>query len=398
MQTVYASEPLPSKVSKTVFLAGPTPRYDETKPVEEQTPSWRPEALRLLKEAGFDGHVFIPEAREGKIKDYVAQIKWEQAALNASDVILFWIPREMVKMPALTTNNEYGIWSTLDPARVFLGAPEGAPHVSYQFKVAEQNDIPSFRKLEELVKAVVAHLGVGAEREGGAAKVPLHIWKTASFQAWYQAQTKAGIQLCDATVKFVFRPVPKFVLFWALKVDMFIPSENRHKTNEVVISRPDVCLTVAWHRPKDAAPEDTLFALIREYRVPAVSEDAFAWENPGGSSFKPGKDPYQTAADELKEELGLAFDAARVKIHSARQVASTLSAHRSHVYSVELNSEEVAALQKLEADGATFGVAEETEKTYPRVRSLKQIREGRFADWSTIGIIHTVMFDCGVMK
>jgi 8-oxo-dGTP pyrophosphatase MutT (NUDIX family) len=177
---------------------------------------------------------------------------------------------------------------------------------------------------------------------------------------------------------------------------MFVPSENRHKTNEVVISRPDVCLTVAWHRPKDASPEDTLFALIREYRTPAVSEDAFAWENPGGSSFKPDKDPYKTAADELKQELGLEFDASRVKVHSARQVASTLSAHRAHVYSVELTAEEIAALQKLEADGTSFGVAEETEKTYPRVRSLKEIRAGRFADWSTIGIVCTVLFDCGV--
>ncbi|HEY9774532.1 MAG TPA: nucleoside 2-deoxyribosyltransferase domain-containing protein [Planktothrix sp.] len=391
MQIVYAQEALPSKITKTVFLAGPTPRHQKTR-------SWRPDALKLLEEAGFDGHVFVPEGRDGKFGDYTKQIEWEQRALNASDVILFWIPRKVRVMPGFTTNNEFGIWSTLDPARVFLGAPKGAPHTNYQFKVAEQNDIPSFRKLDELCQAVVKHLGAGAEREAGACKVPLHVWKAASFQAWYQAQTKAGIQLHDATVKFIFRPVPKFVLFWALKVDMYIPSENRHKTNEVVISRPDVCLTVAWHRPKDAEPQDTLFALIREYRTPAVSEDAFAWENPGGSSFKPGKDPKQTAADELKEELGLEFDAARVKVHCARQVASTLSAHRSHVYSVELTAEEIASLQKQEADGATFGNADETEKTYPRVRSLKQIRDGRFADWSTIGIVTTVLFDCGVLK
>jgi 8-oxo-dGTP pyrophosphatase MutT (NUDIX family) len=274
---------------------------------------------------------------------------------------------------------------------VFFGAPETAVHVSYQQKTSVKSDIPTFKTLEDLVKGVVTTLGAGAERKGGATQVPLHIWKTASFQNWYKAQTAAGIELHGAQVKWVLRIGPKFVLYWALKVDMFVPSENRHKTNEVVISRPDVCLTVAWHRPKDSARDETLFALIREYRTPAVSEDAFAWENPGGSSFKPDKDPYKTAADELKQELGLEFDVSRVKLHGARQIAATLSGHRAHVYSVELTSEEVAALRKLEADGVSFGVASETERTYPRVRSLKEINAGHFVDWATLGILTTVM-------
>lgn len=389
MHVVYANEALPSKVTKSLFLAGPSPR-------DAETPSWRPDALKALEAAGYDGHVFYPEPREGAKPDYDSQMKWEQDAMNASDVVFFWIPREMKKMPALTTNNEFGIWSTLDPARVFLGAPEGAPHTSYQFKVAAQNNIPSFRDLNLLAKAVTEYLGTGAEREDGSCQVPLHIWKTASFQNWYKAQTKAGIKLCGAQVKWVLRIGPKFVLYWSLKVDMFVPSENRHKTNEVVISRPDVCLTVAWHRPEGKPASETLFALIREYRTPAVSDDGFAWENPGGSSFKPDKDPYQTAASELKQELGLEFDAKRVKIHCGRQIASTLSAHRAHVYSVNLTADEVATLQKLEAEGKYFGVEAETERTYPRVRSLAQISAERFCDWATIGILHTVMADCGI--
>ncbi len=229
-------------------------------------------------------------------RNYVQQMQWEADCLNCSDAILFWVPRDMTKMPGLTTNTEFGVWAAQDPARVFFGAPESAVHVSYQQKTAVKSDIPTFKTLEDLVKGVVAALGAGAERKSGATQVPLHIWKTASFQNWYKAQTAAGIELHGAQVKWVLRIGPKFVLYWALKVDMFVPSENRHKTNEVVISRPDVCLTVAWHRPKDSAKDETLFALIREYRTPAVSEDAFAWENPGGSSFKPDKDPYKTAA------------------------------------------------------------------------------------------------------
>lgn len=387
MQIVYAGEALPTKMTKSVFLAGPTPR-------DKDVPSWRPDAIKMLEQAGFDGHVFVPEARDGVRPDYVNQMQWELDAMNTSDVVLFWIPRDMQTMPALTTNNEFGIWSAQDSGRVYLGAPEGAPHTSYQFKIAAQNDIPSFKDLGEMVKAITAYLGAGAERERGACQVPLHIWRTPSFQSWYKAQTKAGIELHGAKVKWVLRIAPDFVLYWELKVDMFIPSENRHKTNEVVISRPDVCLTVAWHRPEGAALEDTVFALVREYRTPAVSEDAFAWENPGGSSFKPDKDPFKTAADELKQELGLEFDATRVAAHGSRQIASTLSAHRAHVYSVNLTKEEVAALRKLEADGTCFGVASETERTYPRVRSLKEMRQGNFVDWATLGIVTTVLEEC----
>lgn len=386
MQIIYACEPLPSSMKKAVFLAGPTPR-------EKDVSSWRPYALRILEDSGFDGHVFVPEARDGVRPDYVNQMQWELDAMNSSDVVLFWIPRDMKTMPALTTNNEFGIWSTLDAGRVFLGAPEGAPHTSYQFKLAAQNDIPSFTDLGEMVKAIVAYLGDGAQREGGACQVPLHIWKTASFQNWFRAQAGAGIELHGAKVKWVLRIGPKFVLYWALKVDMYVPSENRHKTNEVVISRPDICLTVAWHRKQGAALEDTVFALIREYRTPAVSSDGFAWEAPGGSSFKPDKDPAQTAADELKQELGLEFDAGRVRMHGARQIAATLSAHRAHVYSVELTADEVSALLKLEASGTCFGVASETERTYPRVRSLKEMREGAFVDWATLGIVTAVLAD-----
>jgi 8-oxo-dGTP pyrophosphatase MutT (NUDIX family) len=384
MQVIHAGESIPSTIVKSIFLAGPTPRHKDT-------PSWRPEALRLLGEIGYDGVVFVPEARDGVRPDYVQQMQWELDAQNSSDVIVFWIPRDMATMPALTTNTEYGIWASLDPARLFVGAPDGAAHVSYQLKYAAKNDVPTFDDLAALLKAVTTSLGDGAERKSGSTQVPLHIWKTASFQNWYKAQTKAGIELHGAQVKWVLRIGAKFGLYWALKVDMFVPSENRHKTNEVVISRPDVCLTVAWHRPAGAAPEETLFALIREYRTPAVSDDGFAWENPGGSSFNPDKDPRQTAASELKQELGLEFDAARVRLHGARQIAATLSGHRAHVYSVELSAEEVAALRKLEADGASFGVASESERTYPRVRSLREINEANFVDWATIGILTTVL-------
>jgi len=100
MHVVYALEPLPTAVHSTIFLAGPTPR-------DKRTPSWRPEALRLLSASGYTGHVFVPEAADGEWTDnWAAQVAWEEAALHRADCIVFWVPRDMQTLPGLTTNIE----------------------------------------------------------------------------------------------------------------------------------------------------------------------------------------------------------------------------------------------------------------------------------------------------
>lgn len=59
MQIVYAQEKYPHELtlSKSIFIAGPTPR-------DESTKSWRPEAIKYLEDIGYDGTVYIPEARD----------------------------------------------------------------------------------------------------------------------------------------------------------------------------------------------------------------------------------------------------------------------------------------------------------------------------------------------
>jgi hypothetical protein len=89
VQVVHAHESAPEVLRGSIFLAGPTPR-------DAATPSWRPEALRLLAAAGFDGVVFVPEPRDGAwARDYHGQIAWEEAHLHMADVVLFWLPREL---------------------------------------------------------------------------------------------------------------------------------------------------------------------------------------------------------------------------------------------------------------------------------------------------------------
>lgn len=55
MELIYAREELPKKVTKSVFLAGPTLRSGHP----EDMHSWREDAIKYLEELEFDGHVYI---------------------------------------------------------------------------------------------------------------------------------------------------------------------------------------------------------------------------------------------------------------------------------------------------------------------------------------------------
>jgi 8-oxo-dGTP pyrophosphatase MutT (NUDIX family) len=94
---------------------------------------------------------------------------------------------------------------------------------------------------------------------------------------------------------------------------------------------------------------------------------------------------------EVKEETGLAIDAARFRFHESRQLVGPLSVHKAHVFSVELTEEEMAALRAQEVANTTHGVAAETEVTAIRVRKLGDVFAAPFADWSTLGILAAVL-------
>ncbi len=381
MQIVYANQSLPESWTKSIFLAGPTPR-------SEDTPSWRPEALRILEESGYDGVVFIPEsANKEWLRDYTAQVEWEERCLHLADCILFWIPRDMKTMPALTTNTEWGVWQ--DSGKVVFGAPPEAEKVTYQRYYAKKLDVSISDTLRDTVKAAMEMTGAGALRVGGEKEIPLYIWKTLHFQSWHQAQRRAGNRLDGARVQWTFRvgPQRKFVFFYALHVNVHIANENRNKTNEVVIARPDIATIVMYRR--GAALDDSDVVLIREFRSPAATGDGFVWEVPGGSSFKPKGDPLGVVAEECREETGLKLDAARMRRHESRQMVATLSAHKAHLFSVEITEEELNLLRA--ERGVAHGVVEDTERTYVEVMKLGEIRKKSDVDWSMLGMILSVL-------
>jgi hypothetical protein len=121
MQLVFADDVLPQQVRKTIFLAGPNPRYKDGDAIQT---TWRHNAIEYLEHRGFDGHVFIPLPKGsffgdyvvGAVSDYDHQIKWEDEAMARADVILFYVPRSN-ELQGLTTNIEFGRY--LDSGRIF---------------------------------------------------------------------------------------------------------------------------------------------------------------------------------------------------------------------------------------------------------------------------------------
>lgn len=383
MHIIYAKESIPLTLKKSVFLAGPTPRTEDAR-------SWRPEAIKFFEEFGFDGIIFSPEPRDSKWQgNYIDQVEWEEQCLNMADCVLFWIPRELKNMPAFTTNDEWGAWK--NSGKAVFGAPEDAVRVRYQKHYANKLMAPNASTLHETVQKAVEMIGDGAVRANGERYVPLYIWNTQHFQNWYKAQTNAGNRLDWAKVEWTFRVGPKrnFVFFWVLHVHVFIAKEGRQKTNEVVFARPDIATVVMYKRGQMLNQEDADIVLVREFRSPSASSDGYVWEIPGGSSFKPEKAPQKLAADECREETGLEINASRVRHHEARQLVATLSAHKAHLFSVEINEEELEWLKSQK--GFAHGVVEDTERTYVEVMKLGDITAENKVDWSMLGMILSVV-------
>jgi len=143
MNVVYALQELP----KVIFLAGPTPR-------SQDVPSWRPRALAILNQHRFAGTVLVPEQPDWASHDnYDGQIEWEWAGLDRASAIVFWVPRDLVDMPAFTTNVEFGL--SVASGKAILGFPAGSPKTKYLEALARRYNTPVFHDLEELLMAAM---------------------------------------------------------------------------------------------------------------------------------------------------------------------------------------------------------------------------------------------------
>lgn len=147
MQVLYAHEKLKKPVTQSIFLAGPSPRGKEQY-------NWRPEALRLLRDIGFEGTVFIPLPRNGQwSRDYDGQIEWELKHLEMASIIVFWIPRDLEALPAFTTNVEFGLY--VKSGKIVLGFPEGTPKMRYLEYVGKKNNVSVYHTIEETLRSAI---------------------------------------------------------------------------------------------------------------------------------------------------------------------------------------------------------------------------------------------------
>jgi 8-oxo-dGTP pyrophosphatase MutT (NUDIX family) len=379
MDIIYAKEPYPTTVTKTLFLAGPTPR-------DKTIPSWRPEALKILNLLGFDGHVFVPEDRSGIMRgSYDDQVEWEEEGLHRADCIVFWVPREMSTMPGLTTNEEYGQWKT--SGKVVFGAPPEAEKVRYQQYYAKRLGVPVERTLENTLRQAMMQVKRGAFREDGECCVPLRVWNLASFQAWYQSQKKAGNRLNGGRMVGAFPLGNRTPFFWFFHANIHVKDENRNKWNEIVLARPDVSQVVLFHRRAGAPMTETRVVLVKEFRSTGRTQDGFVRDLPGGSTTVL-KDPREVAAEEVSEEVGLDLGLDRFEPLGSCQLAATLSAHKASLFRVPLTDEELTWVESQK--GLPKGLPDGTESgeiTYAEIWSFGELLYNDIVDWTTLGMI-----------
>ena len=392
MQLVFSDHPVPSIVTKSIFLEGPSPR-------DKNIVDWRHEALSYLGSLpmNYDGTVFIPTPEQSfygtnhnpSTWTYDNQISWECECRYVADVIVFWVPRHVDgEMPAFTTNVEFG--EDLHSGKTVYGRPENAEKCNYLDQRMKEIKLPVFLSLEHTLDHAVSLLGTGAHRENGEVYVPLFIWKTEQFQAWYGNLKLAGNRLDKAKLlHHVKYSTDKEVFSYVLWVKIWIEAEKRYKENEFVFARKDISTVLAYYKDIDG---DIKIAIVKEFRSPVNNTAGFVYELPGGSSTKPNTDPKINAQHELEEECGLTIDdLSRFKYVGERQLAATLSSHRAQLYSVELTKQEYEQMLQNEQSDRAFGVANDSEKTYVKMVGISQLQYS-FLDFSMLGMIYHALY------
>jgi hypothetical protein len=99
--------------------------------------------------------VLVPERSVfNKNFDYLNQVDWENTGTENCKVLLFWVPRDLVAMPAFTTNVEFGRY--VASGKVTYGRPDSAPNNRYlDWLYKKYNTLPIFSSLEQLVDQAV---------------------------------------------------------------------------------------------------------------------------------------------------------------------------------------------------------------------------------------------------
>ncbi|KNC49767.1 NUDIX hydrolase [Thecamonas trahens ATCC 50062] len=318
MRIIYAQEPYPETTEPgAIFLAGPTVRLDKT----PHLTSWRVEAVARLEELGFQGDVYVPEespemaaSNVNIFEGYADQVEWEESGIARADVVVFWIPRDLVTLPGLTTNDEWG--GLKMSGRAMLGAPPDAPKTGYQLYYARKYGAPAFDNLSDLLAAAVAAIGRGARRVGGDASAPLLLWRSPAFRAWHKALGSAGNELRDLRIEWVAPIGSSAPEFFGISASVFVAADDAVVTQTVVL-RPDI---------------DALVLLTDEHapRVALIT----------------GPIATLTGDPGVGTSLGIKLDPSRlVRVGSGALASAAATSGQAHVFGYKLRSSEAEAVE-----------------------------------------------------
>ena len=387
MKLIFVDSDTPQSIAQSVFLAGPSPRSKDA--IE-----WRHEALSYLESINFKGHVFIPvpEKRfyghdDSKDWTYDSQVEWECKFRHISDLIVFWIPRNISEgMPAFTTNIEFG--EDLNSGKIVYGRPDSAEKCRYLDKRIIDKKLPVFDNLHKMLDYAVEQMKGGSVRNLGEIYIPLFIWNSEQFKSWYKNLKLAGNTLHSAKLLHHTEFSNKKVFCYILSVNIWVEKENRFKENEFVFSRTDISSVVAYYK----TATDIEILLVKEFRSPVNNIEGFVYELPGGSCVENKLDAKTNAQHELAEEAGLLIeDLSRFQYVAQRQLMSTLSSHQAEVYCVELKDSEYAQIKESIKNKTCFGESGDSEKTYINLIGISQLKSS-LLDFSMMGMIYEAIF------
>ncbi|MFH8344362.1 nucleoside 2-deoxyribosyltransferase domain-containing protein [Streptomyces sp. NPDC018045] len=234
LTVVHVDQRLPRQWSGAVYLSGPTP-------TDPQVPSWRGEAVAALRKLWSGSGrlaVFVPEPSPGgDYPDYADQIAWEEEAMRLSDVVAFYIPRRMPRLPGLVSNIKWGAWH--DSGRVVLGTPPEADRMEYLLHFAKELGVPVAHTIEDTARAALEMVGGGAPRQAGERAVPLLVWRSARFREWYAARTAVGDELLDARVEWYRHRPGARSDDWSLSVSVRRAGTDAAVDGRLDAERPD---------------------------------------------------------------------------------------------------------------------------------------------------------------
>src|SRR3989344_1391608 len=126
--------------------------------------------------------------------------------------------------------------------------------------------------------------------------------------------------------------------------------------------------------------------LFRRQKCNGIANiEGYVRELPSGSSLSARHTPDEVAIKECEEETGLVISSARLRSQGPRQIASTLSAHRAHLFSAELTPEEYRTI--IGREKQTGAAEDDAEHTHVEIQTLEMAIHDPSVDWSMLGMI-----------